>query len=135
MYLVFLLKKASLKKYQFVSHVLLAHTLTRLGVVPVSSVQSITPLKPLGPPQEAAAYVGLGCIGIWLCFIGALSSAQPLLLECEASTSDGHVTVDCQTNRPPAMTVCSFDDGPEHHCRLHMWKKKKIFIYRTYFHI
>jgi len=58
-------------------------------------------------------------------------SAQPLLLECEKSTSDGHVTVDCQTNRPPVMTVCSFDDGPEHHCMLHMWKKKKIFIYRT----
>ena len=49
-------------------------------------------------------------------FCVLFDTAQPLLIDCESSSSGGHVTVSCQTNRPPVTTMCSFDDGPQHKC-------------------
>ena len=48
-----------------------------------------------------------------LCF---MSPAQPLVLECEARTSSGHIDIDCKTNRPPQITLCSFNGGLKHQC-------------------
>ena len=45
-------------------------------------------------------------------------AAQPLVIDCDSSSSNGHVTIDCQTNRPPVIIMCSFDDGPQHECKL-----------------
>ena len=43
--------------------------------------------------------------------------AQPLLLECDASSTSDHVTIDCKTNRPSQTTLCSFNNGPHHPCK------------------
>jgi len=52
---------------------------------------------------------------------GTPSAAQcivdPLLLECTTDGSHTHVTIDCQSNRPPVTTMCSFDGGLEHQCK------------------
>ena len=43
-------------------------------------------------------------------------AVDPLLLECSAEGSGSEVTITCQTNRPPASTLCSFDGGLTHSC-------------------
>ena len=44
-------------------------------------------------------------------------AVDPLLLECTTDGSRTHVTIDCQSNRPPVRTMCSFDGGLEHQCK------------------
>ena len=45
------------------------------------------------------------------------STVDPLLMECDSEGTGNEVTIDCQTNRPPASVLCSFDGGLVHQCK------------------
>ena len=84
---------------------------------PASPVQNTTPQTPLGPPLSTIACVSRQMYLKTFDTLFSISfSAQPLVLECSASTTSGHVTIDCKTNRRVQKTLCSFNDGVQHLC-------------------
>ena len=110
---------ASVRMFPFVKPVRWTHILMNWEAVSVFLVQNTTVHCQLVQHLLKNACVSDTHTHICqnMCQLLILCSARPLLLDCGASNIDDHVTIDCKTNRPPQITLCTFNDGLVHPCK------------------